>query len=155
MEVHVLNALTVHHTTRRKNLQVVIEDIHMNLRTQNLIVTVDQRIDQNFADRFVRIIAALFPPHPPDAPGILAVVSDEVLGVLQQRNQTGPLKFFVIQGVLVDVAFAVSFPPGTENSRLLEDPLIAEQQTTIGHLAVRRYQSGRRQILYQVKIFLF
>lgn len=44
MEVHVLNALTVHHTTRRKNLQAVIKDIYMNLGTQNLIVTVDQQV---------------------------------------------------------------------------------------------------------------
>ena len=60
----------------------------MNLRTKNLIIPMDQRIDQHLTNGLIRVITAFFAGHTTDAPRVFAVVANKIFRILQQRDQT-------------------------------------------------------------------
>ena len=123
-QIHVLNTATIGHAARRGNLHTVVEHFYVNFRAKHLIISVNQRIYQYLADSLVWIVAALLAGHAANAPRIFAVVADEILCILQQRNQAGTLIFFVIQRIGVDIAFVRDFPAGAEYARLRQYALV-------------------------------
>ena len=114
--IHILHPAAIHHAARRSDLQPIIEYFHMNLRTKNLVIPVNQCVDQHLTNGLIRVIAVLLTGHAPNAPRIFAIVPNKILCILQQGNQTCTLKFFIIQGILVQIALSITFPPSTENA---------------------------------------
>ena len=86
----------------------------MNLRTKNLIIPMDQRIDQHLTNGLIRVITAFFAGHTTDAPRVFAVVANKIFRILQQRDQTCTLKFLVIQSIFFNAALVVAFPASAE-----------------------------------------
>ena len=124
-QIHVLDPAAIGHAARRRNLHAVIEHFNVYFRAENLIVAVNQRIYQHLTDGLVGVVAAFFARHAANAPRIFAIVADEILCVLQQRNQTGTLIFFVVQCIGIDIALVRALPAGAEYARLRQYTLVA------------------------------
>ena len=65
-DIHILHPAAIHHAARRSDFQPIIEHFHMNLRTKNLIIPMNQRIDQHLTNGFIRVITAFFTGHTTD-----------------------------------------------------------------------------------------
>ena len=127
----------------------------MNLRTKNLVIPMDQRIDQHLTNGLIRVVTAFFTGHTTDTPRVFAVVANKIFRILQQRDQTCTLKFLVIQSIFFNAALVVAFPARAENTGLFQNALIAKQQAAIRDLSIICYQSCGGQVFFKVEILFF
>lgn len=85
-KIQILNPASIQHTAWRGDFHPVVKHIYVNFSADNLIISVDHGVDQNFPYSPEGVIAVFFPVHAPDGPWAFGIIANKGFSVGQKGD---------------------------------------------------------------------